>query len=129
MCLRPRPFEIRGDSIMGWFFLSDNRQGCPRHYVEDKNDGLVYTKEGVEHYVERFSLHRKPFAVYFVHKVAGKRQEQGCKYQQAYVQDRAPHEKPRQHLNVHDVPPWFILPQQHHSVNTYLRNNIPNGPR
>jgi len=43
--------------------------------------------------------------VHPVNKIASERQHEDRKYQKSHIQDRAPHEKPCQHLNIHGAAP------------------------
>lgn len=90
-------------------FLSDKQQSHVGHKIECQKNDFVHAEKRVEHYVECFSRHGKPLAVLLVHKITGEYQDQECKHQEPEVQYGAPHEESCQHLDIHDVPLFFMF--------------------
>jgi hypothetical protein len=93
-------------------YLSDDQQSHVGNKTEHKDQCFVQCDERVYHHVEGFSGNGKPFAVYSVGPVSGTDTDQRRDNQQCYVQNRAPHEKCSDTVDIHDIAPLSFCVEQ-----------------
>jgi hypothetical protein len=84
--------------------LSDDSQSHVGNYVENQKEDLEQPEKRVHDKVVGLSGNGKPFALRAVHQIRGQDKHYGPEDQQGSIHDRAPHEKIRQCLKIHDVP-------------------------